>query len=68
VLLAGALIFLAVFMAGSNMAALYNSWNAQSGRFWSAVSEAGLYPLYVIAIIAMLAGVALLVLGNREKP
>jgi len=67
ILLTGALLFLSVFIAGSNIATLLNSWDSRSGRFWSAVSDANLYPVLVISIVAMLAGIVILILGHFDK-
>ncbi|MCL2239946.1 MAG: hypothetical protein FWC07_08355 [Defluviitaleaceae bacterium] len=67
ILLTGALIVLSVFIAGSNVATIYTSWHTQSGRFWSAISEANLYPVLFTGIMAMVLGLGILAWGNFDK-
>jgi len=66
--LVGAIIFLSVFIAAGNLATVFNSWNMQSGRFFSAVSDAKLYPVFVISIILIIAGMIIMLRGCMEKP
>ena len=65
--LVGAIIFLSVFIAAGNLTTVYNSWNMQSGRFFSAVSDAKLYPIFIISIILVVVGIIFMLRGCMEK-
>ena len=62
-MLTGALLFLSVFIAASNVATVLYSWYTASGRFWSAVSDTNLHPVLAISVIMMVAGLSVLSWG-----
>ena len=64
ILLTGGLLFLSACVASSNLG-LIGGWN-QHGRFLQSVSDAKLYPLLVISIIVMIAGLAIMIWGNNK--
>jgi hypothetical protein len=65
VLLTGALMFLSVFVAASNLG-LIGGWD-NHGRFLQAVSDSKLYPVLIISVVVMVAGIAILIWGNYKK-
>jgi len=71
ILLSGAIIFLAVFIAASSgLEALtrIHGWDWQVGMFWSTVSQFRLTLTLVIAIIMMLTGIVIMIWDNNKKP
>ena len=65
VMLTGAIIFLAVFVAAGNLGVI-GGWG-NSGRFWAAVTENNLTFVLVISVVVMFAGVAAMIWGNIQK-
>ena len=65
--LVGAIIFLSVFHVAGIYASVITSWYTASGKFWTAVSELNLYPVFVIGIIMMVVGIVFLIWGNFHK-
>jgi len=65
--LTGAILFLSVFVAASNMQIL-DGWNLEYGQFWKGMIEAKLIPVLVLSIIVMCVGLAVMLLGNKNKP
>jgi len=69
-LLSGSILFLAVFFAASNgiEATMRMGWNPEIGIFWSAMANFNLIPIFVIAIIMMLTGFAIMIAECYAKP
>lgn len=65
ILLTGALLFLSVFVAAGSLGPI-GGWD-ESGRFWMAVSDAKLYPVFTVSVITMIAGIVVLIWGNLNK-
>jgi len=67
ILLTGAILFLSVFIVGGNLAPTLTEWYTNSGKLWTAISEAKLYPVFAISIVAMIAGIVILIREYFDK-
>ena len=67
ILLTGAILFLSVFCATGSIGLPDGFGWDQYGRFWNAMAYAKLVPVFVISIVVMLAGIAIMVWGNQRK-
>ena len=67
VLLTGAILFLSVFSATGSIGIPKGYGWDESGRFWNAMSDAKLVPVYVISILVMITGFGILIWGNSRK-
>ena len=67
ILISGAILFLAVFVAAGNAVTVLQAWSIDRGRFWSAVSDTILYPVLVISVIMMIAGLCFMFHGLFSK-
>ena len=67
ILLAGSILFLSAFIATSNIFAPIAGVSASYDRFWAMFSETKISIVLVVSIIAMIAGIALIIWGNHES-
>ena len=66
-LVAGAILFLSVAIAGSFHIQTVSNWYTHVGRFWSAIVDRRLTPLVVVSVFMMLTGMVLLVRGTLAR-
>ena len=65
VLLTGAILFLSAFIAAGTTG-IIGGWD-ERGRFWTAVSQNQLEPVFVTGILIMIAGAAVMIWGNLKE-
>ena len=65
-LLTGAILFLSVFVAASNLGLTGGGWFGPLGVFWQAVFDNGLLLVLIISIVFMLTGIVFLARGNTN--
>jgi len=59
--LTGMILMLMPVIVGANLAPHMHSWDSHYGRFWTAVIEGNLMPLFVIGTIFAIVGITILV-------
>jgi len=65
VLLSGAILALAAIVAAAVGIDIRFEWRTSLGRFWSSMVDLNLMPVFVIAVIMMLAGIVLMISAAR---
>ena len=63
-LIGGALVFLAACIGGGFGLPYINGWDPAIGRFFTAMDEMRLIPVFTIGIVAMVLGLCLIIWAN----
>ena len=63
----GTMLFFAATLAANSVVARVSSWRGDIGMFWSAASDGGLVPLFVVSSLLIASGIVVMVLNILKK-